>query len=44
MNIITDGTYLISGIYTKSNEIDDYRLVFIISISLLHKILNACKN
>ena len=24
------------------NETDDYRLVFIVSISLLHKILNAC--
>jgi len=26
------------------NEIDDYRLVFIVSGSLLHKILNACQN
>ena len=30
--------------YVINHEIDDYRLVFIVSISLLHKILNACKN
>ena len=25
-------------------KIDDYRLVFIVSISFLHKILNTCQN
>jgi len=30
--------------YQSSNEIDDYRLVFVVSISLLRKILNACQN
>ena len=29
------------GYYIINREIDDYRLVFIVSISLLHKILNA---
>jgi len=27
----------------SSNEIDDYRVVFVASISLLRKILNACQ-
>jgi len=31
-------------LYQSSNEIDDYRLVFIVLISLLRKILNACQN
>jgi len=31
-------------VYQSSNEIDDYRLVFIVSVSLLRKILNACLN
>jgi len=32
-------------VYQSSNEIiDDYWLVFIVSISLLGKILNACQN
>ena len=26
------------------NEIDDYWLVFIVSVSLFHKILNTCQN
>ena len=30
--------------FQSSNEIDDYRLVFIVSISLLCKILNTCQN
>ena len=30
--------------YQSSNETDDYRLVFTVSISLLRKILNACQN
>jgi len=28
----------------SSNELDDYRLMFIVSISLLRKIFNACQN
>jgi len=31
-------------VYQSSNEIDDYRLVFIVSISLLRKIFNASQN
>ena len=31
-------------VYQSSNEINDYGLVFIVSISLLRKILNACQN
>jgi len=30
--------------YRSSNETDDYRPVFIVSISLLRKILNACQS
>ena len=30
-------------VYQSSNEVNDYRLVFIVSISLLCKILNTCK-
>jgi len=30
-------------VYQSSNETDDYRLVFIVSISLLREILNACQ-
>jgi len=31
-------------VYQSSNEIGDYRLVFIVSVSFLRKILNACQN
>ena len=34
----------IKHFYQSNNEIDDYCLVFIVSISLLRKILNACQN
>ena len=30
--------------YQSSNEIDDYCLVFIVLVSLLHDILNACQS
>ena len=30
--------------YQSSNAIDDYQLVFIVSILLLYKIFNACQN
>ena len=36
-SVITDN-------YLWCNETDDYGLVFIVSISLLRKILNACPN
>jgi len=32
------------NVHQSSNEIDDYRLVFTVSISLLCNILNACQN
>jgi len=39
------GTFLCKNCdYQSGSEIDDYRLVFIVSISLLRKILNACRN
>jgi len=30
--------------YQSSNEIDNYPVVFIVSISSLHEIVNTCKN
>ena len=30
--------------YQSSNEINNYQVVFIVSISSLHKIVNTCQN
>ena len=40
MNVTLD----ITSLTTMMMMIDDYRLVFIVSISLLRKIINACQN
>jgi len=42
-NIATTVTLNVLCLRVK-NETDDYWLVFIVSVSLLRKILNACQN
>jgi len=39
-----DVRYYVVNHGVMTNEIDDYQLMFIVPISLLHKILNACQN